>query len=46
MDYRTATSSDLAAIFQDLSVRIADQYSAAGLNLEDAKDELRAAFGG
>lgn len=40
MDYRTATSPDLAAIFRDLSLRIADQYSAAGLNIEDAKDEF------
>lgn len=40
MDYRTATALDLAAIFRDLSLRIADQYSAAGLNLEDAKDEF------
>lgn len=40
MDYRTATSADLSAIFRDLSVRIADQYSAAGLNIEEAKDEF------
>lgn len=40
MDYRTATAPDLAAIFRDLSLRIADQYSAAGLNIEDAKDEF------
>lgn len=40
MEYRTATSADLAAIFRDLSVRIADQYSAAGLNIEEAKDEF------
>ena len=40
MDYRTATSTDLSAIFRDLSVRIADQYSAAGLNIEEAKDEF------
>ena len=40
MDYRTATSLDLAAIFRDLSLRMADQYSAAGLNIEEAKDEF------
>lgn len=40
MDYRTATSLDLAAIFGDLSLRIADQYSTAGLNIEEAKDEF------
>jgi hypothetical protein len=40
MDYRTATALDLTAIFRDLSLRIADQYSAAGLNIEDAKDEF------
>jgi len=40
MDYRTATSLDLAAIFRNLSLRIADQYSAAGLNIEEAKDEF------
>lgn len=38
MDYRTATSLDLAAIFGDLSLRIADQYSTSGLNIEEAKD--------
>jgi hypothetical protein len=40
MDYQTATSLDLAAIFRDLSLRMADQYSAAGLNIEEAKDEF------
>jgi hypothetical protein len=40
MEYRTATPADLAAIFRNLSVRIADQYSVAGLNIEDAKDEF------
>lgn len=40
MDFRTATPADLAAIFRELSVRIADQYTVAGLNIEDAKDEF------
>ena len=40
MDYRTATALDLTTIFKELSLRIADQYSAAGLNIEDAKDEF------
>jgi hypothetical protein len=40
MDYRTASALDLTTIFRDLSLRIADQYSAAGLNIEDAKDEF------
>ena len=39
MDYRTASAPDLTTIFRDLSLRIADQYSAAGLNIEDAKDD-------
>lgn len=40
MDYRTATPADLAEIFRNLSLRMADQYTAAGLNIEDAKDEF------
>lgn len=40
MDYRTATTADLAAIFRELSLRIADQYTSAGLNIEEAKDEF------
>jgi hypothetical protein len=40
MEYRTATAADLATIFRDLSLRMTDQYSAAGLNIEDAKDEF------
>ena len=40
MDYRTATPDDLVTIFRSLSLRLADQYSVAGLNIEDAKDEF------
>jgi hypothetical protein len=40
MDYRTATTTDLATIFRDLASRVTDEYAAAGMNLEEAKDEF------
>lgn len=40
MEYRTATPADLSAIFGNLALRISDQYTASGLNIEDAKDEF------
>jgi hypothetical protein len=40
MNYRTATTADLAAIFRDLALRMADQYATAGLNIDEVKDEF------
>ena len=40
MDYRTATPGDLAEIFRDLAIRMADQYATAGLNIDEVKDEF------
>ncbi len=40
MDYRTATTADLSEILRGLSLRMADQYAAAGLNIEEVKDEF------
>lgn len=40
MDYRAATTADLTAILRGLAVRMTDQYTAAGLNIEKVKDEF------
>lgn len=40
MDYRTATTADLTAVFQDLSRRMAEEYTTAGLNIDEVKDEF------
>ncbi|NGN41145.1 hypothetical protein G6N74_08715 [Mesorhizobium sp. CGMCC 1.15528] len=44
MDYRTATTADLTAIFRDLANRMADQYATAGLNIDEVKDEFMMAL--
>lgn len=40
MEYRSSTPEDIATIFRNLSLRVTDQYSAAGFNIDAAKDEV------
>ena len=40
MEYRTATTADLATIFRELALRMATQYETAGLNIDEVKDEF------
>lgn len=41
MDYRTATSRDLADVFQHIDQRMTDEYTAAGFTLRQVKDVFR-----